>query len=408
MTRTRRFFPLASALLFLSLLLLGAATVAAAQDSASSPAPAAPAPSPRPAPGWWAVAAAQPRPAAAPGISPDPARKWEVEFHGAGFLSFNPTGGTSTLPGIVGGFTAPGGGSSLFVPSWYFGAGNTLYNTVQLNHVPLLTQPIASLDSVLTHAVVRRDHGPGVGARLTREITPRFSLEAGFEYNFGALAFYGAGDQINSASATWQAAFTQLFTAPACGVCSGTSVTSVATIHDHSGQELVATGALNINLRTQGRAIPYVTVGGGGIFSLGDAPSATLLGNYQFSFAGAPHSETDAVRLHSRVPDHAATGFFGAGVKYYITPHYGIRAEVRDLVSGYNVDNLLDAAPTVGTLTPANAIGTSGNPSLSFSNNPSTGFPSSLSAPALSNFRTLAGSGTLHQVEITFGIFWRF
>jgi hypothetical protein len=185
-------------------------------------------------------------------------------------------------------------------------------------------------------------------------------------------------------------------------------VTSVATVHDHSGQELLATGALNINLRTQGRAIPYFTVGGGGIFSLGDAPSATLVGNYQFSFSGAPHNESDAVRLHYRVPDHAAAGFFGVGMKYYITPHYGIRGEVRDLVSGYHVDNLLDAAPTVATLTPADAIGSNGSPSLSFSNNPSTGFPSSLSAPALSNFRTLAGSGILHQVEMSLGIFFRF
>lgn len=400
MTRTRLVPHSRSILPFLAILaLLGATTFAVGQERASAAA--------RP---WATMAPAAPRPklAAASGVAPDPARKWEIEVHGAGFLSFNPTGGTSTLPGIVGGFTAPGGGASLFVPSWYFGAGNTLYNTVELNHPAFLTQPIASLDSVLTHAVVRRDHGPGVGARITREITPRFSIEAGFEYNFGALAFYGAGDQINTSSATWQAAFSQLFGPTSCPACSGVSVTSVATLHDHTGRELVATGALNINLRTQGRAIPYVTVGGGGIFSMGDAPSATLVGNYQFSFAGAPHSETDAVRLHSRVPDHAATGFFGAGVKYYITPHYGIRGEVRDLVSGYHVDNLLDAAPTVATLTPADAIGTTGSPSLSFSNNPTTGFPSSLSAPALSNFRTLAGSGTLHQVEISFGIFFRF
>lgn len=409
MTRTRRFFPLASPLLLLLpvLLLLGASNFAAGQDPAN-PLKQGFAGARAPLPAALAPATPRSRPAAASTVGPDPDRKWEIEVHGAGFLSYNPTSGTSFLPPVVGGFTSPSGGSSLIVPSWYFGAGATLYNTVELNHPAFLSQPIASLDSVLTHAVTRRDHGPGLGARISRDLSPRFSIEADFDYNFGSLALNGAGDQINAASASWQAAFSQVFGPTACPVCTGVSVTSVATIHDHTGRELLATGALNINLRTQGRAIPYVTVGGGGIFSMGDAPSATLVGNYQFAFLGAPHNETDAIRLHYGVPDHTATGFFGAGVKYYVTSHYGIRAEVRDYVSHYHVDNLLDAAPSVATLTPANAIGTSGSPSLSFSNNPLTGFPSSLSAPAFTNFRTLAGSGTLHQVEMTFGVFWRF
>lgn len=410
MTRLRPFFPTARpSFPSLLILLLFLATSFASGQQWAIPSALEYGRAPAPAPVLPAVASAAPSPKpAASADGPDASRKWEVEVHGAGFLSYNPTSGASFLPGLVGGFTSPSGGSSLIVPSWYFGAGNNLYNTVVGNHFPLLNQRIASLDSVLTHAVTRRSHGPGLGARISRQITPRFSVEADVDYNFGSLALNGAGDQINAASASWQAAFSQLFGPTSCGLCSGVSVTSVATVHDHQGQELLATGALNINLWTEGKIIPYVTVGGGAIVSLGEAPTATLVGNYRFSFAGAPHNETDAVRLHYGVPGHTATGFFGAGMKYYITPHYGFRAEIRDFVSAYHVDNLLDAAPSVATLTPADAIGTTGSPSLSFSNNPSTGFPSSLSAPALANFRTLAGSGVLHQLEMTVGLFWRF
>lgn len=404
MNRKRRFVPMAW-LCLLALLLL-ATSFASAQDAAVTPSPVSGgAHSLLPAP---AAAVPRPQPATASSQGPDPSRKWEIEVHGAGILSFNPTGGTSFLPSAGLGFSGPGGGSSLRVPSWFFGAGASLYNTVEFNHPGVLSVPIASLDTVLTSPVTRRSHGPALGARVSRELSPRFSIEGDFEYNFGSLALNGAGDRINAAGASWAAAFSQVLGPGLCPGCSGVSVSSVTTIHDHQGREILATGALNVNVRTQGRAIPYFTVGGGGIFSMGDAPVATLVGNLQFTNAGAPHNETDSIRLHYGVPDHTATGFFGGGVKYYITSHYGIRAEVRDYVSHYHVDNLLDATPSVATLTPAGAFAPAGNPTVVFSNNPTTGFPSSLSAPALSSFRTLAGDGTLHQVEFTFGMFFRF
>ena len=407
MKSTRRFVPV---VFLMVLLVLCATPFAAAQDSASvSPAlsPRAQALLPAPPARSYAPAAAVPG-AAVPTIEPDPSRKWEVEFHGAGTLSFNPTSGTSFLPPIAGGFTAPGGASSLIVPSWYFGVGANLYNTVVANNPAVLSQRIESLDTALTSPVVRRNHGPGFGARISRELNSRFSLEGDVDYNLATLEFHGARLPITNASATWQSSWTQVFTAPNCAACTGTSVTSVATLHDHQGHQLMATGALNVIVLRHGRFIPYLTVGGGAIFSLGDAPSATLVGNYQLSFRGAPIHETDSIRLHYGVPDHVGTGFFGGGVKYYITSHYGIRVEVRDYVSSYHVDNLLDASPTVAIGTPAFAGSESGSPTFVQSNNPSTGFPSSLSAPPLVNFRTLAGGGTLHQVQFTFGFFFRF
>lgn len=409
MKSTRRFVPV---VFLLVLLVLCATPFAVAQDSARVSPPLSPraqAVLPAPTARSYAPAAAVPG-APAPGIEADPSRKWEVEVHLAGTLSFNPTSGTSFLPGIAGGFNGPGGGSSLIVPSWYFGVGANLYNTVEFNHPLSLNQRIAALDTTLTSPVVRRDGGPGFGARISRELNSRFSLEGDLDYNLATLAFHGARGPISAASNSWQAAFTQVFNPPNCGVgaCTGVNVTSVATVHDHKGHELMATGALNVNVWTHGRAIPYFTVGGGGIFSLGDAPSAALVGNYQFTFIGVPHHETDSIRLHYGVPDHVATGFFGGGVKYYITSHYGLRVEMHDYVSHYHVDNLIDASPSVATLTPAGVVDEAGSPTIVFSNNPSTGFPSSLSAPALVSFRTLAGSGTLHQLQFTFGFFFRF
>lgn len=59
--------------------------------------------------------------------SPERSRGWEVEVHGGGILSSNPTGGTATALPIGASRTDPAG-PSRDVPSWYQGDGAQLFN----------------------------------------------------------------------------------------------------------------------------------------------------------------------------------------------------------------------------------------------------------------------------------------
>ena len=60
------------------------------------------------------------------------------------------------------------------------------------------------------------------------------------------------------------------------------SVTSTAAFDPGSSHQLLASGALLINLRRSGDVIPYATVGASLLSTIGRMPSATLAGNYQF------------------------------------------------------------------------------------------------------------------------------
>jgi hypothetical protein len=98
--KSKRPFVLVVRLFLLAVLALCTTPFAAGQDSQSiSPLFSARAQALLPAPParTYAPAAAVPG-AAAGAIEADPNRKWEVEFHGSGTLSFNPTTGTSFLP----------------------------------------------------------------------------------------------------------------------------------------------------------------------------------------------------------------------------------------------------------------------------------------------------------------------
>ena len=97
----------------------------------------------------------------------------------------------------------------------------------------------------------------------------------------------------------------------------------------------------------------------------------------------------------------------GGGIKYAVTPHWGVRLDVRAHLSKNSVSNLVDANPTVATLTPAFVAMTPTNPTMVWSNNPSTGVQSSLNGP-INGFRTFAGSGIQTQISIVPGFFWRF
>ncbi len=366
---------------------------AAVSSSSAAPAPYHPA----------AAAFATPKPAAAASSEgPDPDRRWEIEFHGGGMLPTNPNDGTGVLP-------APGApvGSSRAVSSWYFGDGALLFNQVGPGFAGV--PAIVPLDPMLTRAAVQRQPNGSFGGRISYEITPRFTGELSLDYSLGEVELTSRSlQQIATTSASFVSSFNGLFNC--CFPPVSLTVTSTPTIHRSDGQQIFFTGALNINLVTQGRIIPYVTLGGGFIHNLGDMPFVNLVGHYTVDFFGggsAPINETDTVRLHYRSNETSAMGMVGGGVKYYVTPRWGIRVDVRAHMSGNTLDNLLDATPSRvnGAITQTSGYFNAGR-SLIFSSDATV--QNSLSGPALANFRTFAGSGIQFQIAVSGGVFYRF
>ena len=329
---------------------------------------------------------------------------WEFEVHGGGLLMANASGGSGSLPDLGSSFTTVTSRSSRHVASWFFGDGAELFNgTAAGLGIP---ERITSLDPVLNNPLAERQDGGSFGFRVSREVTPRVAAEFNFDFTSTPLempAASVAGIQASSTSfvPAWNAL---LDTGPFVGVRVG----STDTIQDSEGTQMVGTGALNINLTTQGRFIPYVTVGAGVISNTGDTPTANLEGSYTFDiFDAFPTNETDKVSLHHAIDDNVFVGVFGGGVKVFLTPRSGIRVDVRVHLGATTGQTLLDAKPDVATSSPAFALASRTDPSIQFSNDPSIGEESTLTGPDIDGFQSFSVGGVQSQILVTGGYFWK-
>jgi len=360
--------------------------------------------------------------------------KWEIEFHAGGMLPTNPTAGTVSLPGPGQAFTtvaiypppAPQVlvvGSSRRESSWYFGDGAVLFNQAASALAPgAMTVPfpgrIATLDPVLARSLGERRNGGSIGARVSRVLTPRLSAELSVDYSLARLQITQANsDAIEATRASFISAFNGLITSNPGRVLK--SLTSTAAIDSGGGHQLFTSGALIINLRTTGNVVPYATVGASLISTTGNTPSVTLKGNYQFlNPSGSPINETDNVTVRDARDDRAVAGILGGGVKYHVTPRWGIRLDARVSISKNTAITVLDATPNVALgLLPAGRLVLNADPTIQFSNNSSDAVTaigvtavaaSTLTGPALTGLRTFSGSGVSSHTNITAGIFWRF
>jgi hypothetical protein len=199
-------------------------------------------------------------------------------------------------------------------------------------------------------------------------------------------------------------------------VFTNSNVTSTASIHDDQGRQLFTTGALAVNLIPDGRFMPYATIGAGVVSNVGNGPNVTLVGNDRFTSnvnslgAGSfPVNETDTVTIRlAPANEHALVTVFGGGLKAMGSSRWGVDADVRAYISKNTFNTLIDADPKIVTSTPAGAVASFLTPSIQFSNNPSTGRPSSLSGPVISGFKAFSSSGTPVQVNVSGGLFFRF
>ena len=346
--------------------------------------------------------------------------KWEVEVHGGGGMATASTDGSGALPPAGATFVTapPFSDVSRRVPSWYFGDGATVLNQVLAE--ANLTQTIVPLDAVLKSGIVDSKAAGSAGVRVSRAITPRFSVELSADYHDGGFVLSPAARAgIEASRASFINAWNLIAREIAVNPSTVPAPTSVATLNDGHGTQLFTTGSVVVNLKTSGSVIPYVTAGAGVLTNRDDWPSATLTGNYRFStlalnvvppnrlvFNTIPINETDTVTIQATRDKHAFAGVVGGGVKYAFARHWGVRGDARVYLAKYTTRVVVSATPSFAAGSPAGAAQLFSVPDIQFSNSPSFG-PSTLSG-SVAGFETFSGSSVQSTTQVTGGVFFRF
>src|SRR5262249_44265457 len=221
--------------------------------------------------------------AAAAPVAAQSQSKWQLEFSAGGGPSSTPHDISSGLPGAGPPFTTVVGTPSRRIPSWYLGDGALLVN--QVNGALGVSQRIAPLDPVFQTAFADRHQGAMFGIRVSRTISRGYRLpdapaarySAAFAVDYGRGRFEVNGPAIAAIEAARASFAPALSALIATGPFTAPSVTSTSAIRQSGGQQLFATGALDIDFRTSSgaKSIPYLSVGGGVKFRVGEPPEAS-------------------------------------------------------------------------------------------------------------------------------------
>jgi hypothetical protein len=354
-----------------------------------------------------AVLAAVLSASATPLYGQDAGPKWQIEIHAGGALGGTPRGvQVEPLPAGEPMSSLFGGpSSSRAVSSWYFGGGAQLLT--QANAALGLAAGIMPLDGALTAPLVERGGGGVLGLRVSRTLSPRFALEFSVDRRGAPRLRDSAVQAIESASASFVAAWTGLLT---IHPVTSRTISSTTDIAPGAGSELTMTGALRVRLPGTERVRPYLTGGGGAVHRRGTTPAATLTGNYSFLFTDFfPYHERDVVAIRVEQERTVLVGLFGGGVEYDLGARHGLRADVRLHVYGGGVETVVQATPSREISEDRrHLVSTVSIPSVQFNNNNVfTHQPSSLSGPPL-ELVTVRGSGTAVSTGLTIGYFLRF
>lgn len=330
---------------------------------------------------------------------------WQFEIYGGGLLSSRSRLGLPLRAPPPEVFTTVTGDPSARVPSWYFGYGALLLSAV---NTALDVDPgITELEPTLQRSTLARTHGWHGGVRLTRALNRRWAVEvaAGFASSGTAITDEArAGVQKTSESfvAAWQSFLSRT-------THTSRVVTSDVRFDPGSTRELIVTGALRFDFLTTWPMRPYLTAGGGIASTFGELPRIALTGRYQFLIDGvSPIDETDAVAIRYDLRRHAPVVVAGAGFEHNRSDRWGLRADVRAHMMTHSMRTTLDASPATlsatGSVPPAV---TATDTYLSVQHSNAAGIASSL-GPALTGLPIYRGRGSLAQVGLTAGIFWRF
>jgi hypothetical protein len=329
--------------------------------------------------------------------------RWEVEGYG-GIVAARTAGeGTRSLPAAGAPIVTS---SPIFpsreVPSWFFGDGATLLNGVnaefgKAGRITPLDAAFAPLDS-------RRV--ASVGIRVRRRLSDRLSAEIGLDaFTRPEDASSGLDTAVEAARDSFRTAFADLL---ATGPFSAVVIDATRTAATETRRrETAATLALNARFPPWGAVVPYLTVGGGVLTGSGSLPAAALQGRCRFSIVGeVPIDETDRVSLrYTRGASFVAV--LGAGLERDLSGRWGLRIDGRMLLGPDSTRLTIDATPSSVRSGPSGFVESFTNPAIQFSNDPSTGRRSTLSAPALQGFEVFSG-GLQTRTLVTVGVFRRF
>jgi hypothetical protein len=352
-----------------------------------------------------AAAAAPALAQAPPASSGTDGPRWQLEVYGGGLVSSRSGLGRAGDYPDPETFTTVSGHPSAYVPSWYFGYGSRLLSVV---NTALLVDPgMLDLDVALQRPVIRQPHGWHVGARAAYVLNRRWSLEMAAGYAGGETVL---DDEARADIEAVRARFVDAWHAFARGAgYDDPAITSTLGFDERSAHRLLATGALRLQFRTRGRLRPYVAVGGGLASRFGDLPRATLTGRYRFVVpGGAPIDETDTVVMRFDLARHTPVILVGAGATWQRSARWGLQADIRAHITDNSVRNLVDAhpahEPATGSAT-TGAAATDTYLSVQHSNAPG---PRSSLGPPVTGVELFRARGSLAQVGLTAGVFWRF
>ena len=339
-------------------------------------------------------------PAAAQPVSQVAPAKWQIEPYGGLSAPFTSVG-SQTLP-VAGApiLTSNPTFPSRAVPSWFFGDGATLLNGVNTEF------GVAARVVPLDPALQALHPGPAgvVGVRIRRRLTGRYSVEIDVGTSTGRAVGQELPAAVEATRSGFVSAFSGLLTS---GPFSNVNVTATGAASSGHERDVHATVAINTRLRSWRRFQPDVTVGGGVLTSAGALPSATLDGQYQFAILGdVPIDESDHL-IARYTGGTAPVAVGGVGLTRSLNSRWAIRADARWLLGPDSTRILVDTAPAFVRGTPSGFIESFTNPSIQFSNDPSTGRVSSLSAPPLQGTSVFSG-GFQVRTMITVGVVRRF
>jgi outer membrane protein W len=335
-------------------------------------------------------------------------RKWEIEVHGSGFLKDDANGGVKRLPGHGETFatTTPNVNSRL-VSSFLFGDGNTLINQVLVGKG---LNPIPSLDGAILNnrLTLERQSNIAVGFRLSRYMGRRLWLdwtnEYDIDYDHGSFEVNEReeADGFHSMQ-TWVTSLESLF--GTCGQpCLGAAAARFLSTHE-KGHQVSSALTANFDLRSEGKFVPYVGVGGGLVISFAGTPRHEYFGHYVL--LNGTIQGSDHVRVNFQVPPVVPALIVAAGAKYKINARWGLRMEMRNYLESHSYKTIVQALPEVNETGSTDVIVlSSGGTGVQFSGNQSLA-PSSLSS-SLPQFRTFKSTGLRYEGRISGGVYYRF
>jgi hypothetical protein len=336
-----------------------------------------------------------------------PAARVEVEAYGGLGRLLSAGEATLSLPPAGAPITTS---SPLFpsrrVSSWFFGDGAALLNDVAAELA--LTSRVTPLDSAIAGIGRSAESRGTMGARLRFRASSSTWLEIGVDVSSSSTSMPASlAAAAEATRASFAATMTELL---ASGPFTDRTVVATMTPAPGSGawRDVTATVAANIDLKAMGGVTPFVTLGGGVVTRTGAEPAVTLAGHYSAKILGSvPIDETDTVTIRG-IAHTAPAITIGGGLSGRLGDRIGLRLDGRLIAANRTIGADLDATPHVTTGTPADFIESLTNPSIQFSNNPSTGRRSSLSGDALDHVEVARSTRLQSRVLVTLGAAFRF